>query len=206
MKVYADSTPRFAAQLLADVLFVCWVIAWVWIGHTVHDGTLELAGPGDQTTESANGLADSMTEAGDFLSGVPVVGGGAAAPFDKAADASHALADAGQAEVRAVQKLAFWLGLSIAVIPILVVARGYVPGRVRFVRDATAAQRFVDGPADLELFALRALSRQPLHVLARVSDDPVAALRNGDQAVIARLADLELRDDGLRAPAVAARG
>lgn len=82
---------------------------------------MELAGPGDQTTTSANGLADSMTEAGDFLSGVPVVGGGAAAPFDKAADASHALADAGRAEVHAVEKLALWLGLSIAVIPILVV-------------------------------------------------------------------------------------
>jgi hypothetical protein len=58
----------------------------------------------------------------------------------------------------------------------------------------------VDGPADLELFALRALAHQPLHVLARVSDDPMSALRERDHAVIARLADLELSDVGLTAP------
>ena len=50
----------------------------------------------------------------------------------------------------------------------------------------TAGQRFVDGPADLELFALRAMNNQPLHVLARVTDDPVGALRRGDEAVITR--------------------
>ncbi|MBB6625873.1 hypothetical protein H5V45_00940 [Nocardioides sp. KIGAM211] len=205
MKLYADSSSRFARQLVADVLFLCWVIAWVWIGNVVHDGTMQLAGPGDQTTQSATGLAESMTEAGDFLSGLPVVGDGAATPFDKAAGASRALADAGQAEVRAVEKLAFWLGLSIAVIPILVVAGRYLPGRVRFVRDATAAQRFVDGPADLELFALRAMTHQPLHVIARVTDDPVAALRRGDTDVIARLAGIEMADSGLRPPTVGMR-
>ena len=76
---------------------------------------------------------------------------------------------------------------------ILVVALRYLPRRARFVRDAGVAQRFVDGPADLELFALRAIASQPLHVLARVSDDPMTALRERDRAVIARLADLELR-------------
>jgi hypothetical protein len=69
------------------------------------------------------------------------------------------------------------------------------------VREAGAAQRFVDGPADLEVFALRAIAHQPLHVLARVSDDPMTALRERDRVVIARLADLELRASGLTAPA-----
>ena len=59
----------------------------------------------------------------------------------------------------------------------------------------------MDGPADLEVFALRAIAHQPLHVLARVSDDPMTALRERDRAVIARLADLELRANGLTAPA-----
>ncbi len=201
MKLYADRSARSTTQVVLDVLFVCWIIGWIWIGAVVHDGTMGLAGPGRQITSSATGLAASMSDAGDFLGGVPLIGDGVATPFDRAATASESLADAGRAEVGAVERLAFWLGLSIALIPILVVATRYLPGRVRFVREAGAAQRFVDGPADLELFALRAMTHQPLHVLARVSVDPVTALRERDAAVIARLADLELRDAGLRAPA-----
>ena len=206
MKLYADTSARFTAQLVADVLFVCWIIAWVWIGNVVHDGTVELAGPGHQITSSATGLADSMRGARDALGDLPVVGDSAAAPFDRASDASESLAEAGRAEVHAVEQLAFWLGLSIALIPILVVALRYLPSRARFVRDVGAAQRFVDGPADLEVFALRAIAHQPLHVLARVSDDPMTALRERDPVVIARLADLELRESGLTAPAHATRG
>ena len=199
MKLYADTSARFAGQLLADVLFVCWVIAWIWIGNAVHDGTMELAGPGQQTAESATSLAGSLSDAGDSLSGVPVVGDSVSSPFDEASAASEQLAEAGRAEIRAVERLAFWLGLSIAGIPILVVGSRYLPGRVRFVREATAGQRFIDAEADLELFALRAITHQPMHVLARVTDDPVGALRDGDRAVIARLADLQLRAHGLQA-------
>jgi hypothetical protein len=204
LKLYADRPARFAGQLVADVLFVCWILAWVWIGNVVHDGTMDLAGPGHQAVDSATGLAGSLSEAGDSLSGLPVVGDSVSTPFDKASAASEQLADAGRAEIRAVERLAFWLGLSIAVIPILVVGSRYLPGRVRFVREATAGRQFIDAEADLELFALRAITHQPMHVLARVTDDPVGALRDGDRAVIARLADLQLRTHGLR-PATAVR-
>lgn len=198
MKLYADHPARFARQLVADCLFVAWVIAWVAIGDAVHDGTMALADPGHRIDSSATSLSESMTEAGDFLEGVPIVGDGAATPFDKASDASESLAAAGRAEVAAVERLAFWLGLTLAVIPILVVGVRYVPVRVRFVREATAGQRFVDSPADDELFALRAMAHQPMHVLARVTDDPVGALRRGDTAVIRELAALEMRTVGLR--------
>jgi hypothetical protein len=201
MKLYAAAPARFTAQLVGDVLFVCWLLAWVWIGNVVHDGTMELAGPGHQITASATGLSDSMRGAGDALGDLPVIGDRASAPFDQASEASASLAEAGRTEVRAVERLAFWLGLSIALIPILVVGVRYLPRRARFVRDTGAAQRFVDGPADLEVFALRAIASQPLHVLARVSDDPMTALRERDRAVIARLADLELRANGLTGPA-----
>ena len=200
MKLYADHSARFAGQVLADILFVCWLVAWVWVGSVVHDATLDLAGPGRQTAESASSLAGSLTDAGDSLGGLPVVGDSVAAPFDTAAGASDGLAEAGRAEVRTVQRLADLLGLSIALIPILVVSLFFVPRRLRFVREATAAQRFIDADADLDLFALRAMTHQPMHVLARVTDDPWAALRTGDRAVVARLAEIELRDHGLRPP------
>ena len=198
MKLYADSSARFARQLIVDCLFGCWVIAWIAIGHAVHDGTMALAEPGERIESSATSLSESMSEAGEFLGGVPVIGGGAATPFDKASDASESLASAGRAEVEAVETLAFWLGVTIAVIPILVVGAFYLPGRVRFVREATAGQRFIDSAADDELFALRAMTNQPMHVLARVTDDPLGALRRKDAEVIRALATLEMRSVGLQ--------
>jgi hypothetical protein len=44
------------------------------------------------------------------------------------------------------------------------------------------------------------MATQPMPVLARISDDPVAAWRAGDRAVITRLAEVELRRAGLLLP------
>ena len=67
---------------------------------------------------------------------------------------------------------------------------------MRFFRQARASQQFLDASADLDLFALRAMASQPLHVLAGVSDDPVRAWREGDRTVIDALAEIELRRNG----------
>ncbi len=197
MKLYADTAGRRARQIVTDLLLLLWVLAWVTIGNSVHDGTMALAEPGRLIDSSATSLADSMTEAGDVLGDVPLVGDGASAPFDKASAASDSLAEAGRTEVAAVERLAFWLRLTIAAIPILVVAAFYLPGRVRFVREATAAQSFVDGEADEQLFAWRAMANQPLPALARITDDPVGAVQRGERDTIRRLAALEMRHVGL---------
>ena len=201
LKVYADLPGRRTTQILADVMFVVWLVLWVWAGHVIHDGTMALAGPGHQTTEAATGLSGSLTDAGDSLRGLPIVGDDVAVPFDKASAASDAIAEAGRQQVAAVEKLALLLGLAIAAIPILVVAIFYVPLRLRFIRRATAGARFIDATEDLDLFALRALARQPMHVLARVSDDPAGAWRAKDPDVVRELARIELRASGLTIPA-----
>jgi hypothetical protein len=202
MKLYADSPARATRQVLADVLFLLWLVVWVTAGNAVHDATLELAGPGRQNPEAANNPAESTQEAGAALDDVPIIGDSARAPFDKASEASGALADAGRAEVEAVEGLAFWLRLAVTLIPILVVGAFFLPGRWRFVREATAGQKFMDAEADLQLFALRAMSNQPMHQLARVSDDPVGAWHRGDREVVHALARLEMRSVGLRPPPV----
>ena len=200
MKLYADTPARRTRQVVADLLFVLWLVGWVWVGHAVHDVTLDLAGPGRQTESAALSLADNLAGARDQLAGLPVVGDGVSAPFDQASSAANGLAVAGRAEVRAVERLALWLGISIATIPILVVALFFVPVRYRFARQATAGARFIDAAEDLDLFALRALTRQPLYVLARISDDPAGAWRERDPAVVRALASLELKESGLRVP------
>ncbi|WP_104106515.1 hypothetical protein [Nocardioides sp. 616] len=200
MKIYADTAGRRTRQLVGDLLVLGWFLTWVWVGMAVHDGTMALAEPGRQTAESASGIASGLRDAGGRLDDIPLVGDEVADPFDRAAAASDDLAGAGRSTVSAVERLAFWLGLSLAAIPILVVAAFYLPLRWRFVREATAGARFIDSGYDLDLFALRALARQPMHVLGRISDDPAGAWRRNEPEVVRRLAELELRDTGLRPP------
>jgi hypothetical protein len=202
MKLYAATPVRRTLQVLGDLLFIAWLVAWVLMGNVVHDATMELAGPGRQTAQVGTSLSQDFKDAGGVVDDIPLVGDQARAPFDKAADSADGLADAGRGMVHAVERLAFWLRLSVTLIPILAVAVFFLPLRWRFVRRATAGQRFIDAAPDLDLFALRALANQPMHVLARVHDDPAGAWRQRDPAVTRRLAELELRSDGLRPPRV----
>lgn len=200
MKIYADSTVRGARQLLGDVLLLVWIAVWVKIALVVRDVTLSLAVPGEKLASASGGLADQLREAGQTVGEVPLVGDEVRAPFDGAGDAADEIASAGAAQAAAVTDLAFWLGLAVGTIPILIALAVYLPVRLRFVREATAGQRFIDEAADLDLFALRSMSRQPMHKLARVSPDPAGAWRDGDRTVIRALAELELRAAGLSFP------
>jgi hypothetical protein len=200
MKLYADGPGRRARQVVGDVLLVLWVAVWLRLAMVVHDATLALAVPGEKIADAGAGLAGKLRDAGSSVGGVPLVGDDVRVPFDGAGDAADRIAAAGAAQVDAVHSLAFWLGLSVGAIPVLIVVAVYVPLRWRFVRAATAGQRFVDSGSDLDLFALRAMAHQPLHRLARISDDPVGSWRSGDARVVRDLAVLEMRDVGLEPP------
>jgi hypothetical protein len=200
MRFYADTSVRRTLQLAGDLGAVLWVWFWITIAHQVHDATQKLATPGHKIDTSATDLAARLRDAGRTVAEVPLVGEKVRSPFDKAGGAANGLADAGQQQVAAVGSLAHWLGLAVALIPILLMLCFYLPPRIRFVRRATAGQRFLDSGADLDLFALRAMSHQPLHVLARIDADPAGAWRRGEGDVIDQLARLELRSVGLRAP------
>lgn len=200
MKIYADSEGRRLAQLVGDLVLLVWLYACVQIALVVRDVTLSLAEPGKQVAEAAGGLADRLRDAGETVGEVPVVGDEVGAPFDGAGDSADQIAGAGASSAAAVADLAFWLSLSIGAIPILIALAIYLPRRVRFIRQATAGQKFIDASEDLDLFALRAIARQPMHVLAKVSHDPAGAWRRGDTEVIDALARLELKDAGLSPP------
>ncbi len=200
MKLYADTSVRRTLQILGDVGVVLWVWFWIHIADKVHDSTLRLATPGRKIESSAGDLADKLQDAGRTVAGVPLVGDQVRSPFDGAGRAALGLSEAGTQQVAAVGSLAHWLGLAVALIPILVLATYYLPQRITFVRRATAGQRFLDAGADLDLFALRAMTHQPLHVLARIDADPAGAWRRGEPAIIDALAHLELRSVGLRPP------
>lgn len=200
MKLYADVPGRRATQVASDALTLVWVVAWVAVGHRVHDEVARLRDTADQLTGVGTSLGGNMTGAAEQLSQVPFLGEQVRRPFDRAATSATQLATAGRDMHAAVDRVAVALGVTVAAVPILLVVATWLVLRVRFARRAAAAQRFVDADADLDLFALRALARQPVRRLAAVSDDPAAAWRAGDPDVVRRLALLELRSSGLRPP------
>ena len=200
MKLYADLTGRRTLQILSDVGVLAWVALWAWVGRAVHDATTRLAAPGYTLQGAGSGFRDQMARAGQSVSDVPLVGDSLAEPFQRAGNAGTSIEQAGKDLVSAVDSLALLLGWVTALVPIVLVVFVWAVLRGRFIRRATAAQRFIDEAADLDLFALRAMARQPMSRLARVCDDPDGAWRRSDTEMIRALAVLELRDSGLRPP------
>ncbi|MBR7742373.1 hypothetical protein KC207_03590 [Phycicoccus sp. BSK3Z-2] len=202
MKPYSDLPARRTAQVVTDLCVLLWVLAWVWVGTAVHEATLTLAEPGRRLEAAGSGFRGRMTAAGDQVDGLPLLEDRIATPFRSAADAGAGFESAGADLVAAVERFALVLGVVVAATPIVLVVLTWLLLRVRFARRAGAAQRFVDGAPDLDLFALRAMANQPMPRLARISTDPAGAWRRGDPEVVRALAVLELRASGLRPPPV----
>ncbi|MFM7212078.1 MAG: hypothetical protein ACKOYQ_08780 [Actinomycetota bacterium] len=198
MTWYSEIPARRTRQIAGDIWLVAWSALWIWAALRVYDLVMNLAAPGLAVADGATDLAGRFTSAGDAVGGVPFIGDALQSPFDGMAGASESIAAAGQTAADAVGMLARFLAIALAVLGIASWAMLWVPIRVAFIRRATAAKRFLDSTEDLDLFALRAMARQPLHLLAKISDDPAGAWRRGDQRVIGELAALELRSEGLR--------
>ncbi len=197
MTWYSEVPARRARQIAGDIWLIAWSALWIWAAVRLYDLVMNLAAPGLAVSSSATDLADRFDEAGAAVGQVPLIGDALQSPFDGMGGAAIAIADAGQASADAVGLLARFLAVALAVLGIASWAMVWVPIRIAFIRRATAARRFLDSTEDLDLFALRAMARQPLHLLARISDDPAGAWRRGDREVISALATLELRAEGL---------
>jgi hypothetical protein len=204
VKIYAETASRRSRQLLADLLVAAWVAGSVLAGLTVRRLVDELAKPGQAVEQAGGRVASGMGGVQDQVSRVPGIGGSLRAPFERLGEAGQALARAGATQQQVVHELALWLGVLVALIPVVAVLAAWLPGRVRWMREATAASQLRRdiGSNDLGLFALRAVANRPLRELRRASPDPFADLQRGDYEA---LAALELRALGLRPAGPTAR-
>jgi hypothetical protein len=200
MGIYARRPWPLLGQLVGDALLVVWVVLWWIVGREAKRTVLGVAAPARETAAAAGRLSTQVTQAGEQAARVPGVGSALRQPFDAAAGSLIDVLQAADRQVSSVERLAGLTGWLVFLVPVTVLLVVWLPRRVRFVFRARAARRFLDSSADLDLFALRALTTQPMHVLGRISDDPVAAWRSGDATVIHKLADAELRRSGLRMP------
>ncbi|MFT3715821.1 MAG: hypothetical protein QM774_07700 [Gordonia sp. (in: high G+C Gram-positive bacteria)] len=198
MKLYADTPVRRSRQIVGDLAVVAWIAFVIWLGTKVYDVAMKLAVPGQKIDEAATSLGDKLRDAGGTADRVPVVGDQFAKPFGGAGGAADAIADAGRAQVDAVHTFSWWIGVAVAVVPILLALAIYIPPRWRFIKRASTHVALRDTHAGVDLLALRALSSQPLKSLTAISDDPAGDWRRGHRQSVQALAALELRDTGLR--------
>ncbi len=185
-------------QLLTDLLVVAWVVAWIKAASWVYDKVSALATPGKKIEQAGVGMSGGLTDASHKVGSIPAVGDQLSAPFDKAAGAANALADAGRAQQTAVHGLAIALVVLVLVVPLGLVLFGWLPLRIRWIRRASLATSLRSRAAGRDLLALRALTNQPLRRLVAISSDPATAWRDHDSGAIDSLAALELRTLGLR--------
>jgi hypothetical protein len=200
MGIYAKRPAKMIGQLVGDGFVVLWAIGWAIVAIFVHRVIEVLATPARETARTAMRLAENFRQAAAEAAKVPVAGEQMRRPLDAAAGTLGNLIDSANDQVVSIERLALIVGWLVFLIPVATVVAFWLPRRIRFYRQAHASQVFLDSLADLDLFALRAMAAQPLYVLAEISDDPVQAWRSGDREVINKLAEIELRRNGLQLP------
>jgi hypothetical protein len=198
MKLYSDFAGRRAAQIFADVVGVGLIALVIWGAVLIHAAIAVLDQVGKSMKGAGDGFQKTMSDAGDALGGVPLIGGGIRAPFDAASGAGGLLSQAGQAQQDLVDTAALVIAIAAAVVPILVILFLWLRPRLRFARRATRAHRISQLADGVQLLALRALVDGDARELHTVAERPVEAWRHGEVGVVRALAALELREAGVR--------
>ncbi|MGY4857863.1 hypothetical protein [Cryobacterium sp. AP23] len=198
MQIYSDFAAHRSRQIAVDVFAIAAIAAWIALGAFVYSLVIDLARFGVQMQSAGSDFSSTMSDIGDTLGGVPLIGGGISGPFDAAGGVGESLEAAGRSQQEAVLNLAVGLGWGIAVVPVATILVFWLVPRLRFSRRAGTTRRLVITGVTVDMLALRALTNQKLTVLAAVDADPVSAWRRGDPEVMRALAQLELKASGVR--------
>jgi hypothetical protein len=184
MKLYPDLPRRRAATLAADAAVLLALLAFAWVGLTVHDAVEELTAVSRGVQEVGGTVERSFEQAGEAVGGAPLVGGQVRDALQDAGRGTGGRAVAagreGESSIRSLADLLGWLSF---VIPGALLLSRFVPPRVEQVRKLTAAQRVLATPVEDEqrraLLAQRAAFGLPYATLLRYTDDPLGDLAAG---------------------------
>jgi hypothetical protein len=189
---------------MADVLAILAITLFIRIGMSVHDKIASFAIWGERIEDAGNTLSDSLTNIGDTLSGVPLIGNLIANPFNNASNAAGELQQVGADMQAQISAVALTVGLVVAISPIIVVLLLWLIPRLRFAVRAARVHKVAASPAGLDLLALRALASAPIQDLQRISPHVAEAWRVRDPATIRALAGLALEQSGVKLPVASA--
>jgi len=198
MSLYSDFARRRTLQIVADAAAALVVVLAILAGVAVHGAIAALGAVMRRVEDAGVGFSDTLTEIGDTLGGVPLIGDGIRGHFDAASGAGDTLADAGRAGQALIESIATIAGIGVAAVPIVILLLVWLWPRLRFARrsaETRALLRLEDGE---QLLALRALDRAKASVLARISPRAVTEWQEGEPRVVRALASLEARAAGVR--------
>ena len=200
MRFYSDYPLARIRQIAADVTALALVVLAITLGSIVHDAVTTFASLGRQLEDAGRRFSSTMADAADAVGDIPFVGDDIRSPFDDATGTGRAIARAGVEQQVLVDQLALLLGLLVALVPVVVVLRYWLARRISFARRAAVAASLAQADGGVDLLALRALGRGDPRVLLRATPDAVARWRAGDPVAVRALAELALRDAGVRMP------
>ncbi|MEY2849467.1 MAG: hypothetical protein RI885_2134 [Actinomycetota bacterium] len=206
MKLYSDFPAARSTQITSDVVAAVAITLSIVAAATVHATVVAFADFGRRLEGSGDDFRATMADAADRLSDVPLVGDGIRSPFEQASAAGQALAAAGRGQQELAETTAFVLAVLVALVPIALILRVWLLRRIRFARAAGVAATLARSEAGIDVLAFRALSARDPKTLFAVHPSPVDAWRHGDRVVVNALADLALRDAGVRSPGSSIRG
>jgi hypothetical protein len=199
MRIYPEVPSRRANVVVRDLLVVCLLILFAWIGLAVHDAVDRLAVLGHGVAAAGTSVETGFDSAGDAVDDVPLVGGQLGGALRGAGEGTGGnVADLGHAGENAVHRLALILGLVIFGIPAVVVLLSWLPGRIALARKLTEAERVLrpdSSPERRRLLAMRAAFSLPYGQLLAYTRDPLGdlAAERYDALVAAALEDAGLR-------------
>lgn len=197
MKIYSDYPVQRARQVIADACALAAIWFTIAAARALGDRINAFKALGVRMEDAGAGFRTTMTDIGQSLADVPLVGDGISAPFSAAANAGGQLQSAGAEQQAAVGELAVNVAVTVAVLPLAAILLVWLVPRLRFAWRAARTKRLLRHEGALDLLALRALlTGDPLRVLTAV-DHPAQAWREHDKGAIRTLAALELRSSGV---------
>ncbi|MBC9716323.1 hypothetical protein H9Y04_27675 [Streptomyces sp. TRM66268-LWL] len=193
--------------MIGDGAVLLWILLWAALALLAYRLVQLLSGPADDVETAGRRFSDGLTNAGETASRVPFVGGKLDQALTNVAGAGDKLAQAGDNGGTAVDALAAAGSIALFVLPVGLILALWLPRRLRWSRQAEAAQELAASDDGRELLALRSLLRplDEVSALARTADLPDATpgalaegWRGGDPHTLDVLAEAELERLGLR--------
>ena len=188
MRIYPDIRAQRRRALGKDATTVLLIVAFAWLGLTVHDVVDKVAVLGGGVRSAGDAVQSGFRSAGDAVGGTPLVGGGLRDALRSAgAGTGGNVAEAGRDGEESVHHMANLLGALVFGLPTLALLWAVVPGRIREVRGLRSAEQVLAEPLrgpdvteeSRRAVAMRAAFSLPYEQLLRYTNDPLGDLVRG---------------------------
>lgn len=198
-RVYPDVLAQRGGTVARDAAVLLCLIVLAWVAIRVHDDIAGLDRLGVGVAQAINSVQRGFGTAADAVGDVPIVGGQLSQSLRSAGvDTGGAAARSARQADRDIGRAAMLIGWLIFLLPAAVLLGRYLPGRVRQIRQMTAAARVLldsgDG-AQRRLIAERSAFSLPYRQLLRHTRQPLTDLAEGHYQP---LIDAVLEDAGIR--------